>query len=164
MLTQELLKEVLNYDSETGEFFWRTQRSQQRIGDKAGTKKKSGYIQIRFNKKSYYAHRLAWLYTHGEWPDNIDHINHDRADNRLCNLRSVSLTENCRNLALRAKNTSGVNGVFFNKRHNKWHATIQMKKRMVHLGLFDNLDDAAKARQNADIKYGFHENHGCAAN
>ncbi len=87
-LTYDLLHEFLEYRPETGEFFWRVQRGQNKPGDPAGTLYNNGYVVIRINRKGYLAHRLAWFMEFGQWPENhLDHINRDRADNRLVNLR-----------------------------------------------------------------------------
>jgi hypothetical protein len=161
MITYERLHEVLHYSPETGIFTWKIPKGHQHAGDQAGTKMKAGYIRIKVDNKFYLAHRLAWLYVHGKWPEEeLDHINHNAWDNRLCNLRGVSRVENCKNKALSVRNNSGTNGVGFNKASNKWQARITVDKKLVHLGFFDNVEDAVNARRSADMRYNFHENHG----
>ena len=104
------------------------------------------------------AHRLAWLYVYGCWPDEIDHINQIRDDNRIANLRSVDRTTNCQN-ASRQKSESGVTGLV--KRYTgKWEARIQVNKKYIYLGIFSTKSEAIAARKAANVKYGFHENHG----
>ena len=101
-MTQQELKKVLRYDKSIGEFRWAVGIGRRiKKGIIAGCVNKDGYIQIRIARKDYYAHRLAWLYIYGELPkDQIDHINHDRRDNRLVNLQEVTQLENSRNKAL----------------------------------------------------------------
>ena len=161
-LTQDRLKEVLDYNAETGIFAWRVRIGRgpkQMIGVNAGACC-NGYIAIKIDGKIYYAHRLSWFYIHNEWPDEIDHINHIKSDNRLCNLRYANRESNCRNTKLKKNNKSGVAGVQWNKREQKWKANIGHKGKKVALGTFENKEDAIKARQSANIKYGYHENHG----
>jgi hypothetical protein len=105
-LNQEYLKERLDYNPETGEFHWKQHESRNKIwntryaGEAAGSIKNDGYRQITIDGKTYSAARLAWLITHGEWPENeIDHINRVRDDDRLVNLRKATRTENCNNMS-----------------------------------------------------------------
>jgi len=97
----------------------------------------------------------------GAWPpDQIDHVNGVRTDNRIENLRSVTHAENGRNQAIPRNNTSGVMGVARRTRGKKWHAQIKVGGKQIHLGSFDDKDEAIAARAAADIEHGFHENHG----
>ena len=90
----------------------------------------------------------------------VDHINHDRTDNRIENLRLVNANENGKNQKASVRNKSGVVGVSWKKSKNKWHSQIMVNGKQIHLGFFDNIDEAKKARIDAERKYGFHENHG----
>ncbi len=92
--------------------------------------------------------------------EEIDHINHDPSDNRLANLRKVKRLDNMRNQSMRSTNPSGVTGVRFNKECHKWQATIMVLGKEIHLGLFEGFNRAVHARKAAEVKYGFHENHG----
>ena len=122
---------------------------------------KYGYSIIEVNRKSYKAHRIAWLLTYGSWPeDQIDHINGNGLDNRLENLRAVSNGENLRNKKIYKNNTSGTLGVSFDKRCQNYQAKIMINKKYKHLGYFKNKEEAIAARAAANIKYNFHENHG----
>lgn len=104
---------------------------------------------------------MAWLYIYGEFPDGeIDHINGNKADNRICNLRCVDHFTNMKNYPLPRNNKSGIIGVSWYKALSKWEAKIQHDGKSIHLGYFDDLDDAAKARKAAEEKYSFHANHG----
>lgn len=164
-LTQEYLKSILDYNPENGIFTWKFNRSKlAKIGCIAGTIDKRGYIVIGVNQKNYKAHRLAWLYVYGEFPPKqIDHINHDRTDNRIANLRIVSNQENQKNKTKQINNTSRVTGVGWHKASNKWCARISVNKKYIHLGLFTDINEAIAARKQAELYYGFHANHGVAA-
>lgn len=105
-----------------------------------------GYIVICINKYLYMAHRLAWLHTYAAWPkDEIDHINCNRADNRISNLRQATRFENARNQPLRATNTSGLKGVSQHTETKKWTASITYNRKMTNLGLFDTPEAAHSA-------------------
>jgi hypothetical protein len=150
-LTQSILKEYLSYDPETGVFCWNkktTKFSNVNIGDVAGTSNHhKGYVYIKFMGRQYAAHRLAWLYMYGDLPDKeIDHINRNRSDNRICNLRDVHRTINCRNRSVSSVNTSGHIGVSFCKKSQKWRAYFSEHGKQRMMGLFDSKDDAINAR------------------
>lgn len=111
---------------------------------------------------TFRAHRVIWAMVHGKWPeDEIDHINHDKADNRIENLRDVTRQENCRNRSMNSNNTSGTTGVHWSNASKIWVARIKIGGgALVHIGSFKNKQDAIDARKAAEIKYGFHLNHG----
>jgi len=97
----------------------------------------------------------------GEFPPNfVDHINHDRDDNRWVNLRHATKSDNCRNTKMNSRNTSGVTGVYRSNKDGRWEASIKANGQKIFIGRFINLDDAARARKDAEIKHGFHPNHG----
>ena len=162
MLTQERLKEVLHYNPLTGNFTWKVRTGQRiKIGDIAGYTNSDGYIQISLDGKKYQAHRLAWLYVTGELPPKqIDHINHDKADNRIANLRCTNQAENCKNATKRKDNNSGVMGVSWYKDRQKWVVNIRVNGKRLHLGYTTDFDIAIAMRKAAERKYGFHKNHG----
>jgi len=174
MITSTYLKECLKYNSETGIFIWKTRPEYhfKTIGAHntwntrfsstiAGTDDGIGYVRIILRGNRYRAHRLAWLYMTGEFPlDQIDHINGKRSDNSIKNLRQSDDSDNRKNMKRRDDNSSGATGVSWHKRAKKWNPKIQVGKKQIHLGLFDSFDDAVKVRKLAEIKYGFHENHG----
>lgn len=154
-LTQERLKELLHYDPETGVFTWFVRRLRGNVPNS------SGYLTIKVDAKTYQAHRVAWLYAYGKFPANqIDHINHNRTDNRLVNLRCVTHRENTLNQKRPRSNTSGILGVHFAKDRGKWRAQIKIARHNIMLGTFKTKEEAIAARQAANIKYGFHDNHG----
>lgn len=152
-LTAEQLRAVLDYIPSTGMFFWRHRPEARKewntkyAGQAAGTPTvPRGYIQIMVLSRLYLAHRLAFLWMTGAWPrsEEVDHIDGDHANNAWRNLREVTGSQNKMNLPLRSDNTSGVKGVWWDKRRSMWAAEIMIAGRKRHLGYFDNLE-AAKA-------------------
>lgn len=162
MLTQKRLKEVLDYDAETGSFTRKINIGKRyKAGEIAGTINHHGYRVIMVDGQQYQSHRLAFLYINEEFPKNsIDHINQIKTDNRISNLRSVKHQENCKNQPIRSNNTSGVTGVCYNKKSNKWQAQIKLTDKQLNLGSFTNKDEAIKVRQEAEVKFGYYPNHG----
>ena len=160
-ITQQELKTRLSYDPETGEFIWLKTKFKNLLGKVAGHKQKDGYVKIFLNSRPMSAHRLAWLYVHGKFPDGeIDHINHIRDDNRICNLREVTRLENHQNKKMDKRNKSGVPGVHWNKGLGKWMVRIGMNGTRKHLGYFENFEEAVKIRKQAEAELNYHENHG----
>jgi hypothetical protein len=152
-LSHERLQEVLHYNHDTGEFRWKVYRNGRvKAGAVAGRVAGGGYWQIGIDKTFYYAHRLAWFYTTGAWPEKyIDHCNRVKSDNRICNLREVTASENGQN-SLFSCGTSKYRGVTWNASHNKWQVTIKLNKKARHLGYFETEEAAAKAYQAAQRK------------
>lgn len=151
-LSATRLREVVTYEPLTGLFRWREYRGHwARAGDVAGSlDKSSGYVQICIDQVSQYAHRLAWLYTHGRWPEGlIDHENHDRSDNRIDNLRDVSIEVNNANPAgARAHSRSGIPGVY-QLPNGRWCAYITRNRKRKHLGVFRTAEAAGQKVQDA---------------
>ena len=153
-LTQERLKELLDYDSESGVFKWRVCRGPCHIGTAAGTKNKLGYTQVTIDNKIYLAHRLAWLYFYGCFPANkLDHVNRIRDDNRIENLRAATQRENKQNVSMQRNNTSGAMGVCWDKSSNKWRAYVRADGRLMHLGLHTSIEAARAARASGKAKH-----------
>lgn len=147
-ISRERLMQVLDYSPDTGVFTWINGNSRNvNQGDIAGYKNSRGYIKIRVGSRLFFAHRLAWIYVYGEDIDGheIDHINGDKSDNRICNLRISSHQQNMFNMKKKSTNKSGVKGVHFDKRCNKWRAQTSINKKRVHIGLFDTIESAEKA-------------------
>lgn len=146
------LRSIVSYEPTTG-VFTRIVKTSNRIqvGDVAGLNIEStGYRKFTFRGRQHQAHRLAWLYVHGEWPTlHLDHINGDKADNRIANLREATMSQNLANTRLRSDNQSGRKGVFFHKRDKKWIARICVRGRKRVLGYFDDPDMAHDAYVNA---------------
>lgn len=155
MITQNELKEVLNYDEYTGIFTWKKVKkySNKSVGDVAGGLS-LGYVVIKVGGKLYKAHRLAWLYVYGNFPEQqIDHINGNEQDNRLCNLREANQSQNNYNRKLQKNNTSGVKGVVFNKMCKKWQVQLKINKELKWFGLFEDFELAALVANEARNKY-----------
>jgi len=162
-LTQARLKQILDYDPETGIFVWKVKpSSNMTIGDTAGCIKKGlGYRAIGIDKKQYYEHRLAWFYYHGAWPDKeIDHINQNKLDNSILNLHEAHTITNQRNCYKQSNNTSGFNGVCWDSFNETWIAKIMVIGKSITLKTSINYDVCVAARKAANIKYGFSPNHG----
>lgn len=155
---KELAESVL-YDPKTGEFTWKISSPRRKAGDKAGGKSGGGYILIGFQKQVFSAHRLAWFIMTGEIPEYIDHIDGNRSNNAWDNLRNVTKQDNHRNMKQNSRNTTGITGVF-PYGDGRFRACITLNRTNIHLGCFDTIEEAADARKKAEIKYGFHANHG----
>ena len=157
-LTAEYLRSILHYDPETGAFAWKISNSNRvKAGSVAGSPRGDGYLQIKVQSRAYRAQRLAWLYHFGEWPKlDIDHINRNRSDNRIANLRDVSHKQNQQNRSTNSDNTSGHPGVYWHKQKSKWRAQIKHNYKLIHLGYFDDLEEAVAARKAGELKYWGH--------
>lgn len=161
ILTQERLKFLFTYNSETGVFIRNVNKARMKKGDVVGTIHNKGYLKASVDGKEYLLHRLAWLYVYGCLPsDQIDHIDHDKKNNAICNLRECSNEDNHMNMPKGTDNTSGFVGVRFNESNGKWRSVITANKKTHHLGYFDELSDAILARKEAEKYHGFHCNHG----
>lgn len=147
-LTAERLREVLRYDPETGGFTWiKATGKKVRPGKPAGSVSKThGYAILGVDGTSYRAHRLAWLYVYGHFPEgHIDHINGDTSDNRLCNLREATRTQNLANSRRYKNNKSGLKGVHWHPQSGKWRVQVRLNRRNHHVGLFADRHDAHRA-------------------
>jgi hypothetical protein len=150
----EFIKQKLDYDRDTGKFYWKSS------GKEAGYITKGGYRAIKVLGKEFKAHQLVYLLEHGYIPKVIDHINHQKDDNRIDNLREVTIGENNKNLSMPSSNTSGIVGVSYNEKAKKWDAKINVDGKQKHLGYYETKEDAAQARAFYEEKFGFHKNHG----
>lgn len=175
IIAAEKLKEILRFDSATGKLYWLPRSVEMFVDDrsfKSWTTRFSnkeaftsyngnGYKIGRINNRKYFAHRAIWAIEYGEWPlDCIDHINGDRSDNRIENLRHASFQDNSRNSAIRSDNTSGIAGVCWDRVNGKWFAQITISGKNKNLGRFDDMVDAITARQMASAENGFTSRHG----
>jgi len=177
MLTQEVLKELLHYNPDTGIFTWKYRGRQwfksERSCNTFNTKhagQVTGYTTAARNKPyliigilgvNMLAHRLAFLYMDGVLPcEEVDHINGNGCCNIWSNIRLADKAENAKNRRIPTHNTSGVIGVCWHKATNKWIANITVDQKRKHLGVFEDICDASSARKQAEIKYKFHTNHG----
>jgi hypothetical protein len=155
--------EAFTYDGQTGDIRWAIDVGQRaRKGQLAGWNNKNGYKEVKYLGKCYKLHRIAWLLTHLEWPNGyIDHIDGNRSNNRIINLRVVDPLGNSRNAGLRKDSSSGSAGVSWHIRIKKWQARIQNGDgTRKHLGYFENIDDASAAYESEKLRLGFNHNHG----
>lgn len=160
-ITVEKLKEYLWLDQHSGRFYWIKKVRGRPLWSKAGGLDAHGYGQLNFGGNVYKEHRLVWLYMTGEWPNaQIDHMNHDRRDNRFQNLRVVDNAGNHLNRPMQRNNKTGFVGVHKNKKTGIYESYITKDGKRIRLGRFRNLDDAVDARRKANAELGFHDNHG----
>lgn len=162
-LDYETISRYLRLDHETGHLYWKPRSfsdfgrdadcltwNAKNAGNRTGCPKGNGYLVVRFQGKNIHAHRLVYLLTYGEDPSplSIDHKNGLRSDNRPFNLRVVTTSLNNRNRNfLSPRNTSGFRGVYWHSAANKWAASVTTNYMKEHIGLFDNINDAAKAAE-----------------
>ena len=169
------LSKLVNYNQETGSITWKIREGSDpgtmvfnsKFAGKECRSIGTGYIQIGFNVKgklfTVMAHRLAWFITHDTLPTGqLDHINGNKLDNKIVNLRDVSRSINSRNAKQYSTNTSGVSGVYLNKVTKKWFAQIQVHKKKYYLGCFENIAEAEKAASEFRKNNGFTDRHGVA--
>lgn len=156
LVTAEEARHWLVYEPETGVVRWaRNRKGGPRAGDIAGNVRKDGYLGIGLCMKDYLLHRVIWLMVHGVWPEHfIDHINCNKSDNRLCNLREATKSENGRNRGPQRNNKSGFKGVCFDQHKGKWLATIKTPDKQHRLGHYRNVKDAAAAYVKATELHG----------
>lgn len=156
----------LFYVCEKGSLRWRAKSSKKQmnnIGEVAGSPNKNGYISVMVMGKRFMAHHIAWEIHHGfNVPHGfeIDHIDHNPGNQAKDNLRLVKRSDNAKNLSMSKANTSGVTGVSLFKKTGKWKASIKHNGKTYHLGYFHDIEEARKARADAEVKFNFHKNHG----
>lgn len=161
----EEFHKYVSYNRDTGEFtririYNDDIRLVGNIGKVTGNPSSSGYVEISVGYSKMSAHKLAWYFTYGEVaPENIDHIDGNKQNNRISNLRLLNPLENMRNRGTNKNNTTGYNGVYLTS-SGKYRARIKIKGKLIGLGTFINFEDAMKARKEANEFYGFDENHG----
>jgi len=173
-----LLRRLLDYNPDTGVFIWKPRSGwmrsstsgvgrisswNTRFAGKEAFKQldQQGYTRGVIWGRTFWAHRVAWAIHYGAWPEQqIDHIDGDRANNKISNLRDVTHTENTRNTGLQKNNSSGCTGVGWHKAQGGWRVRIGHKGKHIYLGKFEKLDDAIAVRKAAEVKYGYHANHG----
>jgi len=154
MITQEHLKELLDYNPDTGVFTWKkTVNSRAVVGSVAGNQDCSVYIRITIYKKKYAAHRLAFLYMTGKWPNKlVDHINQIKDDNRWVNLRQATTSQNNINSKKQKNNTSGHRGVYWSKKSQMWRVQIKYKSKHRCLGGYTTIEEAAAVYKAAALE------------
>lgn len=172
-LTQDIVRELLDYDPETGVLRWKERdikwfkasetRTVEHVAKHWNNKHSGkeiskaidfyGYRNVKIFGKRYKAHRIIWLWYYGEWPKGvIDHENQNGADNRISNLRDVSQEVNCQNAKKHKNNKSGVSGVYYSKRDKLWQSTIGYKGGRKLLGYFKTFEEAVAKRKEAESR------------
>lgn len=156
----EEIRKHINYDSNTGEISWAIGRRGVRKDHVIKTDNGTDYIRFMYKGKLYYAHRVVFWLHHGFLPENVDHINGDRKDNRIENLREASKSENQWNRKKCKRNTSGVKGAVWKKDRQVWHCQVTYKNKSHFVGLFKCLDSAKSALENKrnELHKGFANN------
>jgi hypothetical protein len=165
-LTAEIVRELLDYDPSTGVFTWRQRPlrvgreradrawNTRYAGKRTGNRVLSGHLQILIFGRQYSAHRLAWIYVKGEWPEHeVDHWDTNPSNNRWGNLRAATRSQNEANKNLTVRNSSGFKGVNWETRRQKWRAEIQVNRAHIFLGYFDTAEAAYAAYVAAAEKY-----------
>jgi hypothetical protein len=179
--TISFLRSLLRYDPDTGKLFWRERTPDMFSGNGNGGSVTScriwntrfankealacdsghGYLVGVIQGSPFYAHRVAWAIHYGAWPKReIDHINGDRSDNRIKNLRDVSRSLNGKNVKMYTRNTSGHTGVSWDQVNKKWRVQIVIDGKDRCLGRFESVEDAIAVRKAAEVKHGYTERHG----
>lgn len=161
-MSLDWLATVISYDASTGDFWWLKKKRGRLTTRPAGTVRGDGYRMVNIDGSIVYQHRLAWLFSHGAWPDvEIDHIDGNPSNNRIENLRLAVRHENAKNAGRHSNNTSGFKGVDFRKSDGKWRARIRIKGKRINLGLFNDPLEAFNAyKKAADDLHGDFCNHG----
>lgn len=158
---------LLDFDAEAGVFYWRPREARTPVGmtwnakhagKRAGGLNSQGYWVITINSIHHREHHLVWLVVYGRWPKEIDHVDGDRTNNRISNLREVSRSENRKNVGLTTQNRTGVPGVI--EYSYGWVARVSLRGKQHHLGTFKTFDEAVAARRSAEPNFGYHANHG----
>lgn len=169
-LTQDLLREIFYYDKEEGGLRFKSKppncqenrRWNTRYASKlCGSANNRGYLHVKLFKKKFKVHRLVFLFHKGFMPEFIDHIDGDKLNNRIENLRAVTKGENNQNAKIASSNTSGAKGVSWHKQHRKWYATLRCDKKVYFLGLYTDFEEAVQVVKGARERlHGDYHNHG----
>ena len=151
----ELSKEYFDglFTYKDGSLYWKESRKGAKAGDKAGGLYGDGYISLTVNKKRYLAHRIIFLMRYGYLPDMIDHIDGDRTNNRIENLRAATRAQNAHNFGLSAHNKSGHRNVHWSNKDNRWRVHLRYNGKRISIGSFVELNDAVEAARQARQKY-----------
>jgi len=150
-ITQELVQYLFDYKD--GKLIWKNHRWSRKNGSVAGVISRCGYLMVAINRKRYLVHRIVWIWHKGELPDVLDHINGDKTDNRIDNLRPTTMSENAWNRTSKGRNTSGHKGVTKHKASGKWQVFITENGNYRYFGLYKNKDIAATIANLARFKY-----------
>ena len=154
-LTQHYVQSLFDYNKDTGALTWKVARGRRvKAGQKAGTLNGKGYLGVKIDNTTYSVHRIIWLYETGSMPkQHLDHKNRIRDDNRFCNLREVTFSENCQNISLPKHNSSGHLGVSWYARSKKWRVYIKVNRKNQWLGDYASIEEAVKVRKLGEAQY-----------
>lgn len=162
----EELHKLLSYDGSTGKLYWKPRGivnwDSIYAGKEAGSLRSIGYVVVKLRHKAYKAHRIIWKMLNGTEPTTIDHIDRNKSNNLVSNLREASHKENMKNKRMAKNNSFGHTGVYWREDNKKWRAVIGLSSKLKHLGNFETFDEAVSARKAAEISYNYSENHGKA--
>lgn len=162
--SQECIKQLINYDPNTGVATWTNDQVRVDLrGKVCGSQGKGSYRCVSIAGEKYQLHRLIYKLMTGKEPVIMDHVNGHPDDNRWCNLRSVTHKENSLNLKLPVDNKSGSIGVYFHEKQNRWLTSVRQDNVSYHLGSFKTKEEAVAARKAANVMLGFSDRHGEAA-
>jgi hypothetical protein len=174
-MDQKFIRQLIRYEPDTGKVFWKkrdvslfkSSRSCRSWNTRYAGKEimnidGKGYNSVFIMGEQYRVHRLIWLLVYGHFPKIIDHINGDKLDNRLENLKEVTQQENLMNQRRSSKNTSGVTGVYFNKKRGLWCAQMKFNGETYHLGSSKNKEEVIEMRKKEEQRLGFSRRHGSA--
>jgi hypothetical protein len=161
--SQERLKELLDYDHLTGKLTWIGGARKDLIGKQCGKAGKTDYMRCTVDKHDYAVHRIIYKWVTGREPNIMDHKNGKPSDNRWYNLHSVTPQENNFNVGLLKNNKSGIAGVFYHEKQNRYHSNVRIGGKSHHLGSFKTKPEAEAARKAANVILGFSGRHGEAA-
>ena len=156
----EIVKDLLEYDTETGLLTWKVSRGTAKAGSIAGTVSDSGYINVKVGQSPYRGHRIAWFLHYGQQPEGqIDHIDNDATNNRISNLRLATVSQNSQNVRKHSHNTSGVKNVAWQK--GAWVVRLEVNGKQMYFGRFQNLFEARERAIEVRKQYhGEFANHG----
>lgn len=158
-ITYEELHKLFYYDPSTGLLVRKiTTGRRGKAGTVVGTLNNGGYLKVKINSKQYLIHRIVYCMHHGYWPEKgIDHINRIKTDNRIENLREAGQVCNRRNSKLDSNNTSGIRGISWDNKSEKWRAYIKINNKQLHLGLFKDLNSAVIVRYMAELDHSWNK-------
>lgn len=159
LLTFDEVNHLVNYNPETGAITWKERDENEfpdlklrrawnakYAGKEAGCVSSSGYMHLRIKGTLYYSHRVAWLISKGVWPSEyIDHINHEKIDNRISNLREASALQSVLNRRRSSSNKSGVKGVSWVEKCSAWQAKITKNRKTIYIEYFNSIEEAEKS-------------------
>lgn len=153
-LDPELIRSLFDYDPITGILKWKTYRSGINSDRIVSSQDSRGYIVVKIDGSTYKAHRVIWAHYYGVWPvEEIDHQNFNHSDNSILNLKERTRAQNMMHSPVQIKSKSGIKGVTWFSSGKKWRADIRVNYKLIYLGLFDSIEEAATARKKAETLY-----------